>query len=143
MFHSQLILLPWLLINNPFTINIFLMVAKEKCVRSQKTECSGALQRQSALCCPSIRIKKGQSVFRWIGLTYHQSHSIMQSGSITEKAICTIVSIAYRVYSRYGQNMLLVQLDWELVYQTSDTSFKFVTALLKINKHVKNVYSHK
>ena len=67
----------------------------------------------------------------------------MKSGSITEKAICTIVSIAYRVYSRYGWNMLLLQLDWELVYQTSDTSFKFVTELLKINKHVKNVYSHK
>ena len=113
------------------------MVAKEKCVRSQQTECSGALQRQSALCCPSIRIKMDQSVFRWIGLTYHQSHSIMKSGSITEKAICTMVSVAYGIYSRYGWNMLLLRLDWELVYQTSDTSFKFVTELLKINKHVK------
>ena len=48
-----------------------------------------------------------------------------------------MVSVAYGIYSRYGWNMLLLRLDWELVYQTSDTSFKFVTELLKINKHVK------
>ena len=54
-----------------------------------------------------------------------------------------MVSVAYEIYSRYGWNMLLLQVDWELVYQTSDTSFKFVTELLKINKHVRNVYSRK
>ena len=67
----------------------------------------------------------------------------MKSGSVTAKATCSMVSVAYRIYSKYGWYMLLLWLHWELVYQTSDTSFKFVTELLKINKHMKNVYSHK